>query len=67
MVEADLDDVPIPFLGREIRVSGYPREELRTVVTSAGFTVDEISVREYEPDSTDRPPEAQLFLHCRRL
>src|ERR1051326_3251839 len=38
MVEADIDDVPIPFLGAQVRVSGYLRDELRDVVTAAGFT-----------------------------
>lgn len=67
MVEADLDDVPIPFLGRSIRVSGYPRDVLRTVVEAARFEVVEESARSYAPAGADVPPEEHLFLRCRRL
>jgi SAM-dependent methyltransferase len=66
MVEADLDDVPIPFLGSTVRVSGYPREELRAVVEAAGYTVEEEAVFSYAPPAAGAPPEVQVFLHCRR-
>ncbi len=66
MVESDVDDFSIPFLGNTIRVSGYLREELRTVVTEAGFEIADESEFAYAPASTDVPPEIQLFLHCRR-
>ncbi len=67
MVEADLDDYAIPFLGRMIRVSGYLRDELRLIVMDAGFDVVEESGHAYAPASTQVPPEEQLYLHCRRL
>ena len=41
MVEADVDDFAIPFLGASIRVSGYLRDELRQVVSDAGFDMRE--------------------------
>jgi SAM-dependent methyltransferase len=66
MVEADVDDVPIPFLGNTIRVSGYLRDELRHVVTDAGFEVIKEDSYAYAPASTDVPPEEQIFLYCRR-
>lgn len=66
MVEADVDDFAIPFLGRSIRVSGYLRDELRLVVMDAGFDVVEESSHAYAPTSTQVPPEEQIFLHCRR-
>ncbi len=66
MVEADVDDFSIPFLGHTIRVSGYLRDELRQVVTEAGFEVVSDESYTYAPASTDVPPEEQLFLHCRR-
>lgn len=79
MVEADLDDARIPFLGHTIRVSGYLRGELRQVVRDAGFDVVEEDTYSYTPVSTDVSPssplrstrggphpEQQLFLHCRR-
>lgn len=66
MVEADLDDVPIPFLDNQLYVSGYPREQLRGVVESSGFEVLELHEVSDEPTGPDRPREVQLFLHCRR-
>ncbi|MEY6568899.1 class I SAM-dependent methyltransferase [Streptomyces sp. PGLac3x] len=66
MVEADLDDAGIPFLGHTLRVSGYLREELRRVVTEAGFEIPGEDDYAYAPASTDAPPEYQLFLNCRR-
>lgn len=67
MVEADVDDFPIPFLGRRIRVSGYLREDLREVVESAGFEVVDESSYSYAPASTDVQPEEHIFLRCKRL
>jgi SAM-dependent methyltransferase len=66
MVEADLDDARIPFLGHTIRVSGYLRDELRRAVRDAGFDIIDEDTYSYAPASTDVPPEHQLFLHCRR-
>ncbi|GAA3114802.1 class I SAM-dependent methyltransferase [Streptomyces rectiviolaceus] len=66
MVEADLDDAGIPFLGHTIRVSGYLRGELRQVVRDAGFDIIDEDTYSYAPASTEVPPEHQLFLHCRR-
>ncbi|WP_184580245.1 class I SAM-dependent DNA methyltransferase [Streptomyces zagrosensis] len=66
MVEADVDDFAIPFLGNSIRVSGYLRDELHQVVHDAGFDVAKEESHAYAPASTDVPPELQLFLHCRR-
>ncbi len=66
MVEADLDDTPIRFLGNQIRVTGYMRDELRALVTKAGFEVTEMRHLSYAPASTQVPPEVQLFLFCRR-
>jgi SAM-dependent methyltransferase len=66
MVESDIDDVVIPFLGRHLRVSGYLRDELRAEVESAGFSVEEEKAISYAPASTQAQPEVQLFLNCRR-
>ncbi|PJE96611.1 SAM-dependent methyltransferase [Streptomyces carminius] len=66
MVEADVDDFAIPFLGNTIRVSGYLRDELRQVVRDAGFEIAGEESFTYAPASTDVPPEIQIFLHCRR-
>lgn len=66
MVEADVDDVPFDFLGKPVRVTGYPRDELARVVETAGFEVLEATDLSYAPVSTQVPPEVQLFLYCRR-
>lgn len=66
MVEADLDDVPIPFLGSEIRVSGLARDDLLVALADAGFLIDEAPVFTYSPASPDVPPEVQLFAYCRK-
>lgn len=66
MVEADLDDTPIHFLGSPVRVTGYIRGELQELVTAAGFEVGELRHLSYAPASTELPPEVQLFLFCRR-
>ncbi|WP_239092228.1 class I SAM-dependent methyltransferase [Streptomyces sp. SID14478] len=66
MVEADLDDAEIPFLGHTIRVSGFLRDELHQVVRDAGFEITGEETYAYAPASTDAPPEHQLFLNCRR-
>ena len=66
MVEADVDDVPIDFLGTPVRVTGYPRDELAWVVESTGFEVLRATDLSYAPVSTQVPPEVQLFLCCRR-
>jgi hypothetical protein len=62
MVEADLDDVSIPFLDAELRVTGYPRDRLRKVVTTAGFSIVGEHALEYAPASGGAGPETQLFV-----
>ncbi|MET7473691.1 class I SAM-dependent methyltransferase [Streptomyces sp. NPDC005648] len=66
MVEADVDDFSIPFIGSTIRVSGYLREELREVVETAGFDIVDESSYSYAPAVADVAPEVQIFLRCRR-
>jgi SAM-dependent methyltransferase len=66
MVEADVDDFSIPFLGSTIRVSGYLRDDLCRIVRDAGFEVLGDDAYSYAPASTEVPPEVQLFLQCRR-
>ncbi len=67
MVEADVDDVPISFLGSRILVTGYLRDDLRSVLHAANFSIAEEKAISYAPASTGARPEIQLFLNCRRL
>jgi hypothetical protein len=66
MVEADVDNVPIQFLGSPVYVTGYLRDELQQVVEMAGFEVLEQHSLSYAPASAEVPPEVQLFLYCQR-
>lgn len=66
MVEVDLDDVELPFLGRPVRLTGWPREHLRRIVDEAGFTVEIEDARTYAPTAPEAPEETQLFLLARR-
>ncbi|WP_369275320.1 class I SAM-dependent methyltransferase [Streptomyces sp. R11] len=66
MVEADVDDFAIPFIGSNIRVSGYLRDELREVVERAGFEIVGESSYTYAPAVADIQPEVQIFLRCVR-
>jgi SAM-dependent methyltransferase len=67
MVEENLDDAPIAFLGSPVRVTGYPRGELRSLVRRAGFEVLDLTSIAYTPKALGAWPEIQLFLHCQRL
>ena len=66
MVEADMDDVPIPFLGVSVHVSGFFPEQLRRLTVEAGFEVLEEHSLKYAPSSPQALPEIQQFLYCRR-
>lgn len=66
MVEADVDDVPIAFLDSRIRVTGYVREDLRTVLTESGFTIEHEQVLSYAPETSSAQPEIQMFFLCRK-
>jgi len=66
MVEADVDDFAIPFLGNTIRVSGYLRDDLHKTIEEGGFDIVKESSYTYAPEVTDVPPEEQLFYCCRR-
>jgi SAM-dependent methyltransferase len=67
MVEADVDDVPLQFLGSRILVTGYLRDDLRTVLAAARFSVEETRTISYVPAQSDTPPETQVFMNCRKL
>ena len=66
MVEADIDEMPLQFLGNRVWVSGYLRDELHQVVTDAGFDVLDLQHLSYAPATTTVPPEVQLFVYARR-
>jgi hypothetical protein len=65
MVVGDVDDERTPFLGQQIRVTGYHRATLRGLVEDAGFTVNAEEVVGFTPDPSLATPETQQFLTCR--
>lgn len=67
MVESDLDDFPIAFLGARFLVTGYLTDELRSVLRDARFSIEEETSISYAPASTEAGPEIQIFANCRRL
>lgn len=67
MVETDLDDLPIPFLGSTVRVSGYLRDDLVTTLEGSGLVVDRLREYGYEPAGPGALPEVQLFAYCRAV
>jgi SAM-dependent methyltransferase len=66
MVEADIDDVPISFLGTRFFVTGYLRDDLRSLLRDARFAIEEENAISYAPASAAAAPEIQLFVNCRR-
>jgi cyclopropane fatty-acyl-phospholipid synthase-like methyltransferase len=67
MVEADIDDTPILFLGSRILVTGYMRDELESALRESRFSIEDEQAISYAPSSTEAGPEIQLFVNCRRL
>jgi ubiquinone/menaquinone biosynthesis C-methylase UbiE len=67
MVEADVDDVSIPFLGSRLRVTGYLRDELRELLRQSGFYIGWEQVLSYAPETSAAQPEIQMFFLARRV
>jgi hypothetical protein len=74
---APTDDVPVPFLVAPLRVSGWPRDQLKQVLTDAGFAIEMENVRSVSAANTrsaagdksscslDAPePSAKLLASC---
>jgi hypothetical protein len=55
MVEADFDDIVVPFLSAPFRVSGWPRDHLKQVGTDAGLAIEIEEVRLYAPPTPETP------------
>ena len=66
MVEADIDDVPIPFLGSRIRVTGFLRDEFVAILLETGFAVELEQTMSYAPETSEAGPEIEVFYVCRR-
>ncbi|WP_285507896.1 class I SAM-dependent methyltransferase [Actinokineospora sp. NBRC 105648] len=62
MVQGDFDTFPVNFLGSPTTVSAYPPDELKRIVTEAGFT--DVRLREFEAEAEPGRIEVQLYLRA---
>lgn len=65
MVLGDFDQFQISFLGVPAQVCAYPPDELRQVVTDAGFEVTEL--REVAAEAEPNRIEVQIYLRARAV
>jgi SAM-dependent methyltransferase len=65
MVLGDFDRFPISFLGVPTEVCAYPPDELRQVVTDAGFEI--IELREVAAEAEPNRIEVQIFLRAQAV
>lgn len=63
MVQGDFDAFPVNFLGSPTTVSAYPPDQLRQVVTDAGFEVTQLL--EVEAMAEPGRIEVQLYLRAK--
>jgi SAM-dependent methyltransferase len=65
MVLGDFDRFPISFLGVPTEASAYPPDELRQVVTDAGFEITEL--REVAAEAEPNRIEVQIYLRAKAV
>ncbi|MFD2473088.1 class I SAM-dependent DNA methyltransferase [Amycolatopsis silviterrae] len=65
-VPADIEDVPIDFLGHSIRVTSFPADALADRVRAAGLEVTGTRAETFEPDKPGAEPEEHLLILARK-
>jgi len=65
-VPLDVEDLPVVFMGQEMRVSSFDAEAFTEKVTAAGFSVLWERSDLFAPAHGAAVPEPELFLVCRR-
>ncbi|MFE3175815.1 class I SAM-dependent DNA methyltransferase [Amycolatopsis sp. NPDC059090] len=65
-VPADIEDVPIEFLGHSIRVTSFPADALLDRVRAAGFEVTGTRAETFAPDKPGAQPEEHLLISARK-
>ncbi|WP_406630313.1 class I SAM-dependent DNA methyltransferase [Amycolatopsis sp. WGS_07] len=65
-VPADLEDVPIDFLGHSIRVTSFPAEALVDRVRAAGLEITGTRTETFAPDESGAEPEEHLLISARK-
>ncbi|MFB7916818.1 class I SAM-dependent methyltransferase [Streptomyces sp. NPDC056061] len=63
-VPLDVEDVPVVFMGQEMRVSSFDPDGFLATVTAAGFSVLWEHSELFTPAHGAAVPEPELFLHC---
>ncbi|RJQ86224.1 class I SAM-dependent DNA methyltransferase [Amycolatopsis panacis] len=65
-VPADVEDLPIEFLGHRMVVTSYSAEALADRVRAAGFEVLETHRETFAPDKPGAEPEEHLLISARK-
>ncbi|POX46683.1 SAM-dependent methyltransferase [Streptomyces sp. Ru71] len=65
-VPADVEDLPIEFMGQPVRATSFGAEDFAALARSAGLTVLARHLSEFTPAHPSGTPEPHLFLYCRR-
>ncbi|MFG2679563.1 class I SAM-dependent methyltransferase [Streptomyces sp. NPDC048392] len=65
-VPLDVEGLDATFMGRPVRVSSFPAQELVALAEESGLEVLEQEASLFTPRHPDARPEPHLFLHCRR-
>ncbi|WP_335932817.1 class I SAM-dependent methyltransferase [Streptomyces sp. PTD5-9] len=65
-VPLDVEDLPVVFMGQEMRVSSFDAETFTEMVAAAGFSVLWERGDLFTPAHGAAVPEPELFLLCRR-
>ncbi|MEW2253554.1 class I SAM-dependent methyltransferase [Streptomyces sp. NPDC058733] len=65
-VPADVEDVPIDFMGQPVRATSFAAEDFAALARSAGLGVLARHAVEFTPAHASAAPEPHLFLYCAR-
>ena len=64
MVEGDSDYLMREFLGVQVPLTAYPREELAALLSHHGFTVHEMDAEPAVRSTTDTPEQIHIYARC---
>ncbi|MEV7076696.1 class I SAM-dependent methyltransferase [Streptomyces sp. NPDC093990] len=63
-VPADVEDLPIEFMGQAVRATSFAAQDVVAVARAAGLTVESERLVEFTPDHPEGAAEPHLFLYC---
>lgn len=64
MVEGDSDYLLRDFLGVQVPLTAYPREELGELLSACGFDVLELTAEDFVPVAAEAPRQTHLYVRC---